>query len=159
MKKILFAFAFIMTTISCSTYNELILVVIESDYETFNKIYPDISISQKQHANLLNQAEQICESRQRWVTERAFQPIIGNELFKSIAWGFGAYFGLMAFVGGTGIAAEENQPGKAATLFLIGLGAVTYSVHRCIKNYKAAKEKPKLLLANALQIKDQLLIS
>lgn len=143
-------------TFNANPREDLIYAITESDYESFMKIYSGNNFSQESLRNFNDLANRMIMVRGEWMSKHAFYPQIGKDLLYAALWGATGYFGL-GCLGLTGKALEE-QKNVFVAIFgaILGTSITTYSGYCCFKRFIAAYQKPKVLLTDAIRIKDAL---
>jgi hypothetical protein len=141
-------------TFHANPREDLLYAITESDYESFMKIYNSNNFSQESLRNFNDLANRMIMVRGEWMTMHAFYPQVGKDLFYAALWGF-AGAGIISLTDEKNHSFDEsakpNDAAKAAAL-LIGLPCLVF----CIKNILAAFQRPKVLLTDAIRIKDAL---
>lgn len=157
MKKLLLALLLASATVNASVHDQLVMAIIESDYTTFNTLYSQAAISAKERDSLLSSADQIIPLRQRWIVEHSYYPEIGKDLISAALYAIPT----MISIGFFGMGSEMLEKKQDPTIpMLMGCAIFIASIplaHRSIKKIILAFERPKLLLADAIKIKDLLL--
>ncbi len=141
-------------------YCGMLNAILESDYQAFLRAKNNEQIPADKQYNLLDTADRMVNLRERLVAKHAFQAALCTELFYSFAALFGSCCGLGIIAG----VIEDCARGKhftddAALGFLIGSGVMVTSGYFAIINLIRAYKKPKLLLDEALRIKDELYVA
>jgi hypothetical protein len=154
VKKLSLFISFATSITQANTHDRLVNAIIESDYETFITTYSKAIVSQKEQANLFDIADQIIPFRQRWIVEHAYQPQLDKDLVIAATYAFLTAIG----VGFFGISAKLIERSKNPTIpIILGSMIILPASYFCIEKLIKAFQKPKILLANAMRIKDFLM--
>jgi hypothetical protein len=158
MKKILFsALILIPTFCAPQDYAGMLNAILASDYQAFLRAKNNEQIPIDKQYNLLDSAQSMVALRQKMVTRHSFQAALCTELFSSLGAFCLSSFGL-AIMGGVieECVIKKQFADRHAFALLLSMGIITTSAYFGFTYMIRAYKKPKLLLDEALRIKDEL---